>query len=96
MRDGMRHYVNPDELEVLRRFVENWEDLCDADHAILASLVKRLREDVEQQSADTIRNIRLHAVMELASDDLSVDDNAEILEVDNGYWVQSWTWVPKE
>lgn len=96
MRDGMRHYVNPDELEVLRRFVEDWEDLCDADHVILASLVKRLQEDIERQSADAIRNVRLHAVTELASDDLSVDDDAEVLEVDNGYWVQSWTWVPKE
>lgn len=96
MRDGMRHYVSPDELDVLRRFVEEWEDLCDADHTILASLVARFREAVATQSTDKIRNIRLHAVMNLANDDLGVDDNAEILEVDSGFWVQSWTWVPKE
>ena len=37
MRDGMRHYINPDELDVLRRFVDSWEDLSNGDHKVLAS-----------------------------------------------------------
>ena len=96
MRDGMRHYVSPDELEVLRRFVDEWEDLGDTDHRILAMFIKRLHDDVERQGTEAIRNVRRHALETLANDDLSVDDDAEVLEVDNGYWVQSWTWVPKE
>jgi hypothetical protein len=96
MRDGMRHYISPDELDVVRRFVDNWEDLCDADHAILASLVKRFDADVALQGSDEIRSIRRKAMEDLATDDLSVDDDAEVLKVEHGYWVQSWAWMPNE
>ena len=96
MRDGMRHYVNPDELDVVRRFVSEWDDLCDADHRILASLVKRLDEDVALQGTDEMRSVRLQAMEDLASDDVNIDDDAEIIQTDSGYWVQSWTYVPKE
>jgi len=96
MDNGFRHYVNPDELEVLRRFTAEWGDLPEDDHKILIRLVERFSQTVAEQSSDEIRSVRRNAMEDLAADDLSVDDDAEVLKVENGYWVQSWAWMPNE
>lgn len=95
MRDGMRHYINPDELDVLRRFVDSWEDLSNGDHKVLELLVRRLDADVAEQSSEAMREVRSrvqHAFDD--SDDTHVDDDAEIMKVEAGYWVQAWLWFP--
>ena len=63
MRNGMRHYISPDELDVVRRFVVDWEDLCEADHRILALLTRRLDEEIERQSTEEIREVRRKAAV---------------------------------
>ena len=35
-----------------------------------------------------------HAIS--SSDDVQVDDDAQVSEVDEGIWVQGWLWLPKE
>jgi len=95
MRNGMRHYISPDERDVVRRFVVDWEDLCEADHRILALLARRLDEEIEQQSTEAIREVRRKA--NIAHEDyVAVDDDAEVLKVDHGHWVQAWLWFPKD
>ena len=95
MRDGMRHYVSPDELDVLRRFVDSGEDLSDSDHRVLGLLVRRLDADVAEQSSDEAREVRNRAQHAFDdSDDTHVDDDAEIMKVEAGYWVQAWLWFP--
>ena len=96
MRNGMRHYISPDELDVVRRFVVDWEDLCEADHRILALLTRRLDEEIERQSTEDIREVRRKAAMTADEDYAAVDDDAEVLKVDNGHWVQAWLWFPKD
>jgi hypothetical protein len=96
MDNGFRHYVNPDELEVLRRFIAEWGDLPEDDHKILVRLVDRFSQTVEEQDAREMREVRRLAAENLASDDLAVDDDAEVLKTENGYWVQTWTWVPQD
>jgi len=96
MRDGMRHYIGPDELAVVRRFVDEWEDLNDDDHTILRTLVRRLYVDVAEQATPELRDVRRLAMQVYVHDDLNIDDDAEIIKTDSGYWVQSWTYVPKD
>ena len=93
MRDGFRHYINPDELDVLRRLAEASEDLCEADHTVFRSLVKRLDEDVTLQSSEEMRTVRLNGILEFETDDVRVDEDAEILATETGHWVQGWLWL---
>lgn len=97
MRDGMRHYINPDELTVLCEFADSWEDLegDESDLKVLVGLVRRLVLEAEEQSTNEIREVRRKAILTLTSDDLAVDDDAEVLKVENGHWIQSWTWMPE-
>jgi hypothetical protein len=92
----MRHYIGPDELAVVRRFVDEWEDLNDDDHTILRTLVRRLYVDVAEQATPELRDVRRLAMQVYVHDDLNIDDDAEIIKTDSGYWVQSWTYVPKD
>ena len=97
MRNGMRHYISPDERDVIRNFVVDFDTLCEADHRILALLAKRLDEEIERQSTEAIREVRRTAsVVAGEDDDVAVDDDAEVLEVENGHWVQAWLWQQKE
>ena len=97
MRNGMRHYISPDERDVIRNFVVDFDNLCEADHRILALLAKRMDEQIEQQSTEAIREVRrVTSVGAGEDDDVAVDDDAEVLEVENGHWVQAWLWVQKE
>ena len=96
MRNGMRHYISPDERDVIRNFVVDFDNLCEADHRILALLAKRLDEEIERQSTEAIREVRRAASVEADEDYVAVDDDAEVLEVENGHWVQAWLWVQKD
>jgi len=93
MRDGMRHYVNPDELDVLRRLAEGAEDICDADHSIFRALVRRMDEDVASQSSAEMRSVRMDGIRHFMTDDVQVDEDAEVISVDAGYWIQGWLWM---
>ena len=97
MRDGMRHYVSPDELDVLRRIERDGDDLCDSDYWVFRSLVKRMDEEAQEQSSEEMRGARVRAQYSVDSDDdTNVDDDAEVMKVEAGYWVQSWLWIPKD
>lgn len=96
MRNGMRHYISPDERDVLRKFVVDLDNLCEADHRMLGLLARRLDEQIEQQSTEAIREVRRVTSVDVDEDYLAVDDDAEVLEVENGHWVQAWLWVQKD
>ena len=96
MRSGMRHYISPDERDVIRKFALDLDNLCEADHRILALLARRLDEEIEQQSTEAIREVRRKAAVTADEDYAAVDDDAEVLKVDNGHWVQAWLWFPKD
>lgn len=97
MRDGMRHYINPDELDVVRRIELDTDDLTDDDYRVFRALVRRLSADAEEQSSEDMRAVRLRAQQSFDGDDnTNVDDDAEVLKVEAGYWVQGWLWFPKD
>jgi len=94
MRDGFRHYINPDELDVLRRTLKGaTEGLSREDHIVLRLLVQRLDEDVAEQSSEEMRAVRMDGIRRFVTDDVQVDDDAEIIAVDAGYWIQGWLWM---
>jgi hypothetical protein len=31
-----------------------------------------------------------------ACDDIGVDEDARVIEVEEGHWVSAWVWVPRE
>lgn len=97
MRDGMRHYINPDELDVVRRIELDTDDLTDSDYRVFRALVRRLSAEAEEQSSDEMRAVRLRAQQAVDdNDDTNVDDDAEVLKVEAGYWVQGWLWFAKD
>jgi hypothetical protein len=95
MRDGFRHYINPDELDVLRRMAGDTGGLCDADGKVFRMLVRRLEDEVTVQSSEEMRSVRLDAILCFETDDVKVDEDAEILATETGYWVQAWLWIPQ-
>jgi hypothetical protein len=96
MRDGFRHYISPDELVVLRHLADSEETLSRGDRIVLNQLVSRMEHDVQEQASEEIRNVRLDGIRRFTSDDVQVDDDAEVLEVDAGHWIQGWLWIEKD
>jgi len=96
MRDGFRHYINPDELDVLRRMLNGaTEDLSREDRQVFRLLVQRMEEDVAEQSSEEMRAVRMDGIRQFVTDDVQVDDDAEIISVDAGYWLQGWLWMAR-
>jgi uncharacterized protein (UPF0216 family) len=96
MRDGFRHYINPDELDVLRRMLNGaTEDLSREDRQVFRLLVRRMEEDVAEQSSEEMRAVRMDGIRQFVTDDVQVDDDAEIITVDAGYWLQGWLWMAR-
>ena len=96
MRDGFRHYINPDELDVLRRMLNGaTEDLSREDRQVFRLLVQRMEEDVAEQSSEEMRAVRMDGIRQFVTDDVQVDDDAEIISVDDGYWLQGWLWMAR-
>lgn len=95
MSTGFRHYINPDELDVLRRFADGAKDITAADRSVLVSFVRRLDGDVSEQSSDLLRHVRT-LEQEANTDDRQVDDDAWVLQTEAGFWVSAWVWVAND
>ena len=97
MRDGMRHYINPDELAVINRLEVDRDAVTWDDYKVFRALIRRLHDECEEQSSEEMRAIRLRAQQAFDGDDnTNVDDDAEVLKVEAGHWVQGWLWFPKD
>lgn len=88
------HCLLPEEVEVISRAVSDREAMSDADWKLLGIVAERIVKEREEQSERDITIARELAVGDdWADDDVQVDQDAVVLRVDDGYWVQAWAFI---
>lgn len=92
--NGYWHMLLPEEVRALHNIVNSPEELTAADKSMLRALAGRLDEERELQRDERISAARSMCFTDdWGDDDISVDENATVLNTEDGYWVQAWLWV---
>jgi hypothetical protein len=79
-RNRHEDYLHPDDREMLLEALK----VCEG-----------VRENTAtDEQLDEARDRWMFGTKSFQIDDLEIDDDAGISQTDDGYWIQSWFWVP--